>query len=362
MSTGGSFRLPTSPASDLPAADQAGELADRIAQAAAATRPLRIVGGGTRAAYGRPVTGEPLEVAGHRGVVAYDPSELVITARAGTPVAEIERALAAQGQMLAFEPPAFGQGGTVGGMVATGLSGPRRPFSGALRDHVLGAKILDGRGRTLSFGGTVFKNVAGFDAFRLMAGSLGCLGVILEVSLRVFPRPRAEAALAFELPGESARLRTVELMRRPLPLSGAFHDGERLHLRLSGGEAAVRAAQAELGGEAEDLSLWTAVRDLAHPRLRAPVLWRISTPPTARLPFPTLWDWGGAQHWLPAQEVDPAVWGAAQAVGGHAALVRGGSDRIFQPLPEALFALHRRIKAGLDPAGVLNPGRMYEGL
>ncbi|MDP3852906.1 glycolate oxidase subunit GlcE [Phenylobacterium sp.] len=352
----------TSPASD---ADQTDRLAHVVTAARGEGLKLRIVGGDTRAFYGRKVAAEPLALGGHRGVVAYDPSELVITARAGTPMIEIEALLAANGQMLTFEPPVFAAASTIGGTVAAGLSGSRRPFAGALRDYVLGAKILDGRGEVLNFGGTVFKNVAGFDAFRLMAGALGCLGVILEVSIRVTPRPRAETALAFELTSEAARMRVVELMRRPLPLSGAFHDGESLHLRLSGGEAAVRETARELGGEAETDEIWTALRDLSHPAFDGPALWRLSLPQTAQLPRldgHLAWDWGGSQRWLAADSVDTTIWDATAAAGGHATLFRGGVDQVFQPLPAPLLALHKRVKAALDPDGLFNPGRMYEGL
>jgi glycolate oxidase FAD binding subunit len=183
--------------------------------------------------------------------------------------------------MLAFEPPRFGAGGTLGGAVASGLSGPRRPFTGAVRDYVLGVRVLNGRGEVLRFGGTVFKNVAGFDAFRLMAGAHGTLGVLLDVSLRVVPRPAVEAALTLDLPGEEARRRVADLMRHPLPLSGAFHDGERLHMRLSGGRAGVEAAKARIGGEAADPSGWAAIRDLSHPVLAGTEgLWRIALPRT----------------------------------------------------------------------------------
>ncbi len=359
-STAGSCRLRTSNGSDLTEA-----LADRVRQATAARAPLRIAGGATKAFLGRPVVGEPLEVGGHRGIVDYDPSELVITARAGTPLAEVETALAAENQALCFEPPSFGAAGTLGGAVASGLSGPRRPFAGALRDYVLGARILDGRGEALRFGGTVFKNVAGFDAFRLMTGAHGGLGVILEVSLRVAPVPRAETALVFDMAGEAARRWVIDLMRRPLPLSGAFHDGERLHLRLSGGETAVAKTAEALGGEREPLALWTSVRNMTHPALVAsPVLWRIALPQTSAPPEldGCAWDWAGGVRWLAAGAVDPDIWSLAARWEGHATLWRGGSDQVFQPLAPALLSLHQRVKAALDPAGVFNPGRMYEGL
>jgi len=343
-------------------------LADQVRRAAAARRPLRIVGGDTKAFYGRAVAAEPLAVAGNCGIVAYDPSELVITARAGTPIGAIEARLDEAGQQLAFEPPILGPASTLGGVVAAGLSGPRRPFAGGVRDCVLGATILDGRGRVLRFGGQVFKNVAGFDAFRLMAGAHGSLGVILEVSLRVTPRPRREIALAFKMPSEAARARLTELMRRPTPLSGAFHEGARLRLRLSGGEAAVEALAAELGGEPEPLDVWEEIRDFRHPALAGDgPLWRLSLPQTAATPpigDLVAWDWAGSLRWLASDAAPAAVWQAAAAAGGHATLWRGTAPgaEVFQPLAPAVLALHRRLKAAFDPAGVLNPGRLYADL
>lgn len=347
----------TSPGSDLTEA-----LAERVR----AGGPLRLEGGGTRAFYGRKVEGELLSLAGHRGVVDYDPSELVITARCGTPVAEIEALLATENQMLAFEPPVFGVAGTLGGAVATGMSGPRRPFVGPLRDYVLGARLMNPQGEVMRFGGTVFKNVAGFDAFRLMAGSLGCFGPILEVSLRVTPRPRTELALVFEMESKAAQIWVAGLMGRPLPLSGAFHDGRRLHLRLSGGEAGVAATKAELGGEDEPLATWDSIRHMTHEVFEAPVLWRISLPPTGPADGfeATAWDWAGGQRWLAAASVDSAVWEQAARLGGQATLFRGQDSKgdVFQPLAPGVFNLHRRVKAALDPARIFNPGRMYEGL
>jgi glycolate oxidase FAD binding subunit len=329
---------------------------------------LRIVGGDTKAFYGRRIDAEPLSLAAHRGIVSYDPSELVVVARAGTPLAEIEQRLAACGQRLAFEPPRFGAASTIGGAVAAGLSGPRRPFAGAVRDSVLGATILDGRGQVLRFGGQVFKNVAGFDAFRLMAGALGRLGVILEVSLRVTPASRSETALALEITSDAARTRVCELMQRPSPLSGAFHDGARLQLRLSGGEAGVAAMAAELGGEEGAPGFWDSVRDHRHPALAGDgPLWRLSLPQTA--PIPEVgdvvgWDWAGAQVWMRAERPAQELWAAAASAGGHATLFRGAAAgaEVFQPLAPAMLALHQRLAAALDPAGVLNPGRMYGAL
>ena len=357
--------LPTSTASDD--ADIAEALAEQVRRSSAERRPLRVVGGDSKAFYGRPTQGDALEVFRHRGVIAYEPTELVITARGGTPVAEIEALLARHGQMLAFEPPVFTPASTIGGVVAAGLSGPRRPFAGAVRDCMLGARILDGRGRSLRLGGTVFKNVAGFDGFRLMAGALGCLGALLEVSLRLTPQPRRELSLSFEQDWPAARARITALMRRPTPLSGAWCDGARLHLRLSGPEAAVAAAARELGGEESPPSLWDDVRHMRLGLLAAPRLWRLSVPQAADLPGLDgrwLWDWGGAQRWLVTEAPAAAIRAAAAVAGGHATLFRGhvAGEQVFTPLPGPLMALHRRLKAAFDPLGVLNPGRMYEDL
>jgi glycolate oxidase FAD binding subunit len=307
-------------------------------------------------------------MAGHVGVIAYDPSELVITARAGTPLAEIDALLGASDQRLAFEPPNFGPASTLGGVVAAGLAGPRRPFAGAVRDSVLGATILDGRGQVLRFGGQVFKNVAGFDLFRPQAGALGSLGVILDVSLRVAPAPRREIALAFETSSDAARRQLTELMRRPIPLSGGFHDGTLLHLRLSGGEAGVAALAAELGGVEEPMAFWDVVRAYRHLALGGErLLWRLSLPQTAPIPAVgqvTAWDWAGAQIWMLSDASATTIWEAAVTVGGHATLFRGGKpdEEVFQPLAPAMLALHKRLKQAIDPAGILNPGRMYGAL
>jgi glycolate oxidase FAD binding subunit len=348
--------------------DLTNELAGAIKAAHDSRRPLRIFGGDTKRAYGRVVEGESFSLAGHRGIVAYDPTELVITARAGTPIAEIEALLDRNRQMLAFEPPVLGPASTVGGVVAAGIAGPRRPFAGAVRDSLLGVKVIDGRGNVLRFGGEVFKNVAGFDAFRLMAGSLGCLAVLLELSLRVAPRPQCERAVVREVDLESARRSFVELMRHPLPLSGACYDGRLLHLRFSGGEAAVEQAAAAFGGVEESLDYWSGLR---HFRDRffvsAERLWRISAPmnaPELSLSGRWLWDWCGTQRWLVSSEPAQRIREAAHAVGGHATLFRGAraDEEVFAPLPQPLFELHRRLKAAFDPERILNPGRMYAGL
>ena len=331
--------------------------------------PLRIRGGGSKDFYGGMLAGEVLDVAGHRGIVAYEPTELYITARCGTPLAEVEAALAERGQMLAFEPPHFGAA-TVGGCVAAGLSGPRRQQAGAVRDFVLGVRLVDGAGQVLDFGGQVMKNVAGYDVSRLVAGSLGTLGVLAEVTLKVLPKPVAEETRVFEMDDTEAIARLNRWGGQPLPVSASFwHDG-RLWLRLSGAQAAVAAARGRLGGQlaVDAAQHWSSVREQTHAAFAGSPLWRLAVPSTA--PSPGLdglraIEWGGAQRWY-AGDLE-AVRGAAARVGGHAVLFRAAEslrcrEGAFEALPPALLALHRRLKKAFDPRGILNPGRLYAEL
>jgi len=344
-------------------------LAEQIRAAAESRRPLRICGGGSKDFYGGPLRGEALDTRECTGIVSYEPSELVITARGGTPLAELEAALAGQGQMLAFEPPHFGPGATLGGCIAAGLSGPRRAAAGALRDFVLGVRILDGRGRWLGFGGQVMKNVAGYDVSRLVAGSLGTLGLITEASLKVLPRPQQEITLGFEAP----EARAIEMINRwagqPLPISATVWHDQRLRVRLSGAASALRAAIRELGGETVDAEAaaryWLGIREQSDAFFAGDApLWRLSLPGVAAplaLPGAQLIEWSGALRWLKSGADAAAVRSAAQQAGGHATLFRGAdkSAGTFAPLAPALARLHREIKAALDPAGILNPGRLY---
>lgn len=348
-------------------------LVETIRAAAQARRPLCIRGGGTKDFYGNAPRGEPLDTRGLRGIVAYEPSELYVTAGAGTPLAELEAMLAGRDQMLAFEPPHFGAGATIGGCVAAGLAGPRRASAGTacggVRDFVLGARLLDGRGQLLSLGGTVMKNVAGYDLARALAGSLGILGVILEVTLKVLPRPPAETTLRFGMDQPEALDRLSAWAGRPLPVSASvWHEGS-LHLRLSGSHAALRAAKATLGGEeVAGGAFWEDVREQRHPFFLSDApLWRLSVPSTAAvaaLDGPQLIEWGGALRWLRSSRPDSEIRAWAAAAGGHATLFRGGdcSGSVFTPLPPVLAAIHRRLKDEFDPAGIFNPGRMYPGL
>jgi glycolate oxidase FAD binding subunit len=350
-------------------------IAEQIRGAAQAGTPLRLRGGGSKDFYGNACAGELLDLRELHGIVSYEPSELVVTARAGTPLRELEAELAQRGQMLAFEPPHFAAGTTVGGCVAAGLAGPRRcsygTSHGAVRDFVLGAHLLDGRGQLLKFGGTVMKNVAGFDVARALAGSLGTLGAITEVSLKVLPLPALETTLRFATGEAEALQRLADWGRLPLPVSASAWDAGTLTLRLSGARAAVAAACAQLGGErADDPAYWMRLRDHALPFFApgpAPeALWRVALPAGSgalQLAGTTLIEWGGALRWLQTALPAAQVRTRAQSLGGHATLFRGG-DRAagaFTPLAPAVAAIHRRLKAVFDPAGILNPGRMYAG-
>ena len=329
-------------------------------------RPLRIRGGGSKDFYGGMLAGEVLDCSGHRGIIEYEPTELFIRARGGTPLAEIELALAERGQGLPFEPPRFGRA-TLGGGVAAGLSGPRRQQAGAVRDFVLGVTLVDGTGQTLVFGGQVMKNVAGYDVSRLMAGSLGTLGVLTEVTLKVLPRPVAERTLVFELDEASAIARLNAWGGQPLPVSASFWHAGRLWLRLSGAAAAVDAATARLGGAqvADAEAFWDSVREQTHPAFAGELLWRLAlptrTPPLGLCGLRAI-EWGGGLRWYAAEAADPR--GAASGAGGHAVLYRAPeSQRLltgaFAPLPAPLLALHRRLKEVFDPRRILNPGRLY---
>ena len=340
--------------------------AERIRAAGAQRAPLRLRGGGSKDFYGGEPQGELLDTRGYAGIVSYEPTELVLTARGGTPLAALESALSRERQMLPFEPPHFGPGATLGGCVAVGLSGPRRASAGAARDFVLGARILDGRGRDLAFGGQVMKNVAGYDVSRLLAGSMGTLGLILEVSLKVLPRPAQEVTLAMEMPEAKALESFNRWAGSPLPISATVWRDGLLFIRLSGAESAVRAAIEKLGGQrVESDPLWPGIREHADPFFAGDgPLWRLSVPshaPVIALPGGCMIEWGGALRWVRTNADAATVRAAAQRAGGSATLFRGGdrTSGVFGTLAPALERLHRELKAVFDPERVLNPGRLY---
>ena len=371
---------------------------DRVRQAAATGVPLRVRGGGSKDFYGQALTGDVLDMSQFTGVISYEPSELVVTVRGGTPLAELESLLAAHGQCLPFEPPHFGPHATVGGMVASGLNGPARANVGAVRDYLLGVVLLNGKGECLTFGGQVMKNVAGYDVSRLMAGALGTLGVLLEVSLKVLPVAPAEATLMCSLAQQPA----LDLLNRwggqPLPLNAScwLHDDSAspmkdfLFVRLRGAVAAVEAACPRMmadvqraGGHASRMDSaqasadWNACREQTLPFFAQPpspdaCLWRLSVPQTAPaldLPYPQLIEWHGALRWLWAPAAaSMQLRQAAQQAGGQATLFRRAANAsmngpvdvpVFTALAPVQLRIQRELKKQFDPAGVFNPGRMY---
>ena len=362
-------------------------LIDRVQGARSAGTQLRVRGGGSKDFYGEAPRGELLDTRGLAGVSSYEPTELVVTARCGTPLAELEALLATQGQSLPFEPPHFGdtalqpreRGATVGGMVAAGLSGPSRAAVGSVRDHVLGATMLNGKGEVLTFGGQVMKNVAGYDVSRLLAGSLGTLGLILEVSLKVMPLASATATLRLDMDQAAALGQLNKWGGQPLPLNATAWRAGKLIVRLRGALAAVEAARTRVGGELVEPELaapfWDGLRNhddeffvnASAAAAAGASLWRISLPSTAAplaLSGELMIEWGGAQRWLCSEMPAAVVRDTVAKAGGHATLfaARDKSAGAFAPLASPLDRIHRELKKAFDPAGIFNPGRLYLGL
>jgi len=341
-------------------------LIERVKQAHAAKTPLALHGGNSKSFYGGAIRGEPLDLRAYTGIIDYEPKELVLTVRAGTPLAEIEAALEAAGQMLPFEPPHFSEAATIGGTVATGLSGPRRPYTGAVRDFVLGTRIINGKGEDLSFGGRVIKNVAGYDVSRLMTGAMGTLGVLLDISFKVLPKPADETTLRFEMDEATAIQRFNEWAGKPLPISATSWFQGVAMVRLSGAAAGVRAAREKLGGEAvaDAQGFWRELRDQRSPFFAdAAPLCRLSVPsttPPLSLELPQWIEWGGALRWVKGAVDAKVLREKIAAVGGHATLFRHGdkSVGVFHPLQPVLAKIHTNLKTAFDPNNILNPGRM----
>lgn len=349
---------------------------DRVNQARAAHTPLEIRGSGSKRFYGERPCGEPLELREHSGITSYEPTELVITARAGTAIAELEETLAAGGQCLPFEPPRFCGRGTVGGMVAAGLAGPARSSRGAVRDHLLGVRLLSGRGELMTFGGQVAKNVAGYDVSRMMVGAMGILGVLCEVSVKVLPTPVAVITLRFVCSLGEALDKFRQLASLPLPISASTWHDNILCIRLAGARAAVSEARFSMGGdpvpEIEATGWWNSVRDQCHPFFilseselqDGECLWRLSVPPISpaiQLTGREFIEWHGAQRWWRTRMPAGEVRGAANRLGGHATLVRAAdkSCGVFNPLEPALLKIHRNLKDAFDPQRILNRGRLF---
>ncbi|NML32204.1 glycolate oxidase subunit GlcE [Paraburkholderia antibiotica] len=359
------------------ARDDSERLVDEVAHAMSTHTALSVRGGNSKAFLGRgvPDGARELDTRSHSGIVRYEPTELVITARCGTPLSALSAALDAAGQMLPCEPPEFDGHATLGGAVASGLSGPRRPWAGSVRDFVLGCRLITGNAKHLRFGGEVMKNVAGYDMARLAAGSFGCLGVITEVSLKVLPKPKTTRSVVLDMnPGE-AMTELLNWRRSSLPVTGACYVDGRLHVRLEGGDGSVASALDRIGGEDLGIAFWADLRERRLPFFADPrPLWRVSLPaaaPLMPLPGDVMLDWGGAQRWLKSNAAASAIRAVAEAAGGHAtrytsqagpapeAQIPKAAETPFMPLPAPLLRLHRALKAQLDPHGLFNPGRLY---
>ena len=345
----------------------AAEIASAVASAYTIRTPLNITGAGTKSFLGQQATNnQPLDVTGHTGIVEYDPAELVMVARAGTPLTEIEKVLNEHGQMLGFEPPFADAGATLGGAVAAGLAGPRRAYAGAVRDFILGSTFINGKGETVTAGGKVMKNVAGFDLFRPMARSMGTLGVMLKIALRLLPLPEVEKTLLHEETDELAALRKMNHWPvETQAISAASWDGTHIRIRLSGSASGIEHARSVIGGDyITDTDYW---QDLNNFRLdffqQAGRLWRISLAPMSESFGPEsrqLIDWGGAQRWLKSDEPAVSIRARASQLGGHAeCFSQDPGVATFHPLEGNVLAVNKRLKTALDPAGILNPGRLH---
>lgn len=343
-------------------------LQNEIQQAITTASALTIRAGGSKDFYGRnTLGGQPLNLAEHQGIISYEPSELVIKARAGTPITAIQQLLSENRQMLAFEPPAYNNQATLGGTIATSFSGPRRAYSGAVRDFVLGTKIINGNAEILSFGGEVMKNVAGYDVSRLMAGAMGTLGVILEASIKVVPMPETEMTIVHDITIEAALAKLHQWSSLPLPISASCFYQNQLYSRLSGTEKAINITHQKIGGErlnnANDF--WSSITNQTHPFFQSQQsLWRLSiasNTPALSVAGDTLYEWGGALRWLKSDITQHEIRSNKGLQTGHATLYRSNNkcNEVFQALPPSLLALHRQLKRAFDPHGIFNKGRMY---
>ena len=353
------------------AADKSNDISEllqgEVNQAIEELQTLTIRAGGSKDFYGRAVSGKEINIAGHQGIISYDPTDLVIKARAGTALKTIQQTLAENNQMLAFEPPTFNGQATLGGTIACNFSGPRRAYSGAVRDYVLGTTIINGKAEILSFGGEVMKNVAGYDVSRLMAGAMGTLGVILDASIKVVPIPETEITLCQNLRLDEALEKLHLWAGSPLPVSAScFYQGT-LYLRLSGAEKAVVAAQQKIGGEVLNgaRQFWQSIKEQNHEFFETEhSLWRLSLASSSAdlsLKGEILYEWGGALRWIKTDIPQEKFRVASDTLNGHASLFRSADERdeVFQTLPRHLLKLHRNLKQAFDPHEIFNIGRMY---
>ena len=349
--------------------DLSNELQKKVSSANGNKLPLNITAGCSKAFYGHKIGGEKLDISSHAGIIDYRASELVITARSGTRLSDIETALAEQNQQLAFEPPVHTADSTIGGVIACGLSGPARPFHGAARDFVLGAKVINGKGELMQFGGQVMKNVAGYDVSRLMVGAQGTLGVLLEISLKVLPKTEAETTLAFEIDAVEGHKMLRGWLSDGHPVTASCHYQGMLSVRLGSTVNSISNAHRKMGGEVVANNLWQQLRHQSHPCFEQENLWRLSLPPVAAIhnEDDQLIEWGGA---LRCKVSKNELVDQEQRLGRHAtrynmtsSTVQAiSSDEVFQPLQAGMLAIHKRIKHALDPNNILNPARLYKEL
>jgi len=343
------------------------QLYDQVKQAISAQTPLSIVAGNSKKFYGHQLDATPLDVSQHSGILNYEPTELVVTVRAGSNLKQVEQLLAGENQMFGFEPPAYADTATIGGTIACNLSGPRRAFSGAARDFVLGCKVINGKGEILHFGGEVMKNVAGYDVSRLMCGAMGTLGVLSELSIKVLPKPETEVTLVYDMTINESLHKVHQLKQSAMPISATSFDDNKLYIRLSGSQGAVTEATKLIGGDKLEQSddYWLALKEqqLAFFKKQRN-LWRLSVSsntPVLNLPGQTLYEWNGAQRWLISDEKETVIRDAIAKQGGHATCYYqyNTTEQVFHPLAPGLVKLHQKIKNAFDPARLFNPGKMY---
>jgi len=353
--------------------DDSKSLLEQVVNASQHKQPIRLVGGNSKPFYGNQSPSdhnlETISCAQHTGIIDYEPSELYITARSGTPLKVIEEILAEKQQMLPFEPAAFSHAATIGGTIACGVSGPRRPFSGSCRDSILGVDIINGLGEPLSFGGHVMKNVAGYDVSRGMCGSLGTLGLITQVSVKVIPKPDYETTVVIHANFDDALKYLSEIRQTALPMSANYYENEQLFIRFSLSTEELDTFNRRFKANIyDDAQFWYQVREQRKQFFsRQEPLWRCSLPigsPAFKLSGNMVAEWNAGLHWYKTQESAEHIQQLCQNVGGHAQLFSTEPHKEFflHPSTVVMFNLHKRIKEAFDPYGIFNPNRLFVGL
>ncbi|HIP81005.1 MAG TPA: glycolate oxidase subunit GlcE [Leucothrix mucor] len=355
--------------------DQSKALQAQVRDAIKTDQALNIQGGNSKSFYGNTKSSADLQIldaSQHTGIVDYDPTELAITVCAGTRIRNLEALLAENQQILPFEPPCYSEDATIGGAIASGISGPRRAYTGSARDTILGVQIINGEGEIANFGGQVMKNVAGYDMSRLMVRSMGTLGVILNVSLRVLPKPQYETTLRFDASQPDALAYFRLLRKKQQIISGTLWFEGNCYLRLSGTQLAVQHSADKLSGsEIPDADqFWADIKDHKTDFFQqdGKPLWRLSlpasTPAITSIEDNLLIEWGGALRWVYSNSPPNIIHSIANKHGGYATLFKGNvpNTPCFPPLEPALFKLHKQLKNKMDPKGIFNPCRLYESL